>query len=118
MQADPPSVMQTLALNQAFSTGVLGALLGYFVLYRESRIAEVIKNPRQNWRLVLFDGLIYLICGGLVTAFLVVPSSPKEAFTGGLAWQAIAGGAVAGTELATYRKAQGGQPPGNPGGGG
>jgi hypothetical protein len=111
MQAALPSAVQTLALSQAFWTGVVGALLGYFVLYRDSRIADVIKDPRQNWRLVLFDGLIYLICGGLVTAYLVVPSSPKEAFTGGLAWQAIAGGAVAGTELATYRRAQGGQPP-------
>ncbi|MGA8763582.1 MAG: hypothetical protein WB562_12015 [Candidatus Sulfotelmatobacter sp.] len=45
-----------------------------------------------------------------------MPGSPKEAFTGGLAWQAIAGGAIAGTELATYRKAQGGQPPEQGGG--
>jgi hypothetical protein len=113
MHVDPPVTILPLASQQAFWTGVLGALLGYFVLYRDSRIAEVIKDPRQNWRLVLFDALIYLACGGLVTAYLVVPSSPKEAFTGGLAWQAIAGGAVAGTELATYRK---GAPPTQPGG--
>ena len=92
----------------AFLVGVLGALLGYFILYRETRIAEFVKSPTQNWKALLFDLVIYLVCGGLVTTFLVVPNTPKEAFTGGLAWQAIAGGAVAGTELATYKKSRGG----------
>jgi hypothetical protein len=103
MNGTPP----TLSSSHAFFIGVLGALLGYFVLYRDSRIADFVKNPRQNWRLLLFDIVIYLTGGGLVTTYLVVPGSPKEAFTGGLAWQALAGGAIAGTELATYKKAHG-----------
>jgi len=39
-----------------------------------------------------------------VTTFLVVPGSPKEAFTGGLARQAIAGGVAAGKELRPIRR--------------
>jgi hypothetical protein len=101
-----PQQAASLPSSQAFAIGVLGALLGYLILYRQTRIAEVIKNPSQHWNTLLFDLVIYLLCGGLVTTFLVVPYTPKEAFTGGLAWQAIAGGAFAGTELATYRKAQ------------
>jgi len=82
--AAPPSG-QVLPSLQAFSIGILGALLGYFILYRETRIAEFVKSPSQNWRFLLSDLVIYLVCGGLVTTFLVVPGSPKEAFTGGLA---------------------------------
>jgi hypothetical protein len=100
-------VPDPLSSPHAFFVGVLGALLGYFILYRQTRLSDFIKEPGKNWKTLAFDIVIYLLCGGLVTTFLVVPGSPKEAFTGGLAWQAIAGGAVAGTELATYKKAQG-----------
>jgi hypothetical protein len=102
-----PASAPSLTPWHVFFVGILGALLGYFILYRETRIAEFVKAPGQNWKSLLFDLVIYLVCGGLVTTFLVVPGSTKEAFTGGLAWQAIAGGAVAGTELATYKKSRG-----------
>ena len=100
-----PTPLPSLPLSQAFLIGVLGAFLGYLTLYRDTRIADFTKNPGANWKGLLFDVIIYLTCGGLVTAFLVVPYAPKEAFTGGLAWQAIAGGVIAGSELATYKKA-------------
>jgi hypothetical protein len=106
-QPTTPYERLPMELGHAFFVGVLGALLGYIVLYRETRIAEFAKAPGQNWKILLFDLVVYLLCGGLVTAFLVGPYTPKEAFTGGLAWQGIAGGAVAGTELATYKKAGG-----------
>ena len=96
-----------LAMSQmnAFFVGVLGALLGYLLLYRETRIAEFVQSPSKNVRVLLCDLIVYLLCGGLVTCFMVVPNTPKEAFIGGLAWQSIAGGVVVGTELATYKKA-------------
>jgi hypothetical protein len=96
-----------LDLAKAFFIGVLGALLGYIVLYRDTRLAEFAKAPGKNWKIILFDVVVYLLCGGLVTAFLVGPYTIKEAFSGGLAWQGLAGGAVAGTELATYKKGAG-----------
>jgi peptidoglycan/LPS O-acetylase OafA/YrhL len=91
----------------AFLIGVLGAFVGYMVLYRKTRVDEFLKAPKQNWKILIFDLVVYLVCGGLVTAFLIGPYTPKDAFTGGLAWQGIVGGAVAGSELATYRKAEG-----------
>src|SRR5260370_9279613 len=98
---------EPLELARAFFIGVLGALLGYIVLYRETRLAEFAKAPGQNWKILLFDVVVYLLCGGLLTAFWVGPYTIKEAFSGGLAWQGLAGGLVAGTELATYKKGSG-----------
>jgi hypothetical protein len=100
-----PPLLRPLPPIEAFYIAVLGALTGYILLYRETRIAEFSKNPKQNWKVLVFDLVLYLMCGGLVTTYLIVPYGHKDAFTGGLAWQAVAGGVVAGTELATYRKA-------------
>jgi hypothetical protein len=104
MQLSPP-VPLPFPMSEAFAIGLLGALTGYIVLYRQTRLAEFAKNPRQNWKVLAFDLLLYLLGGGLVTTFLVTPANPKDAFIGGLGWQALVGGYVAGTELAAYKKA-------------
>jgi hypothetical protein len=96
-----------MGFQEASLIGVLGAFVGYIVLYRNTRIDEFLKAPKQNGKILIFDLVVYLICGGLVTAFLIGPYTPTDAFTGGLAWQGIVGGAVAGSELATYKKAGG-----------
>ena len=49
----------------AFFVGMLGALVIYAVLYRDTRIRKVIENPRANLRVLTFDLLLYIICGGL-----------------------------------------------------
>ena len=104
--ASGPASPAPLGMEPAFGIGILGALLGYIILYRNTRLEAFAKDPKHNWNVLLFDVVVYLACGGLVTAFLVSPGTIKEAFTGGLAWQGIAGGAMAGTELATYKKAE------------
>lgn len=106
-QSQPADRGAPLGPGYAFFVGMLGAFLGYMILYRKTRIDDFLKAPKQNWKILLFDFGVYLICGGLVTVFMVTPYTPKDAFTGGLAWQGIAGGAFAGAELATYKKAQG-----------
>ncbi len=75
----------------AFEISTLGALLGYIVLYRETRVAEFAQDPKGKWKTLVFDLVVYLLCGGLVTCFLVGPLRSKEAFEAGLAWQSIAG---------------------------
>lgn len=82
----------------AFSVGMLGALVIYLMLYRETRIRKFLENPMTNWRVLIFDLVLYIICGGLVTLFLVSPESDKEAFMGGATWQGIIGGAIKSTE--------------------
>jgi hypothetical protein len=84
---------------ECFGLGIVGAFVVYVCLYRESRILLFLKNPRQEWKVFLVDLLLFLICGGAVTAFVVCPESTKEAFMGGATWQGIVGGALAGTEL-------------------
>lgn len=83
----------------AFFVGMVGAFIVYFCIYRERRIMLFIKKPKRYWRVFIFDLLGYLICGGLVTVFLVDPTTPKEAFMGGCTWQGLVGGTMAGIEL-------------------
>lgn len=93
---------------KAFFAGVAGAFVVYVSLYRETRILEFLDSPRDHWRTLLFDVVVYLGCGGLVTVFLVDPRTPKDAFIGGCGWQGLIGGALAGRELkALKRRTQG-----------
>jgi hypothetical protein len=90
--------------RQAFGIGVAGAFVVYMQLYRDSRISEFLDSPSENWKVLVFDVVVYLGCGGLVTVFLVEPHTAKEAFIGGCGWQGFAGSAVAGVELRALRK--------------
>jgi hypothetical protein len=98
------SAASSLPAGQAFGTGVLGALVGYLVLYRTSRINAFWQDTGHQWKVFAFDFGVYLLCGGLVTTFVADPSSPKAAFIGGLAWQSLVGGFIAGEELKTLTK--------------
>ena len=82
----------------AFLVGMCGALVVYISLYRETRIRKFIEKPRANLRVLTFDLLAYIICGGLVTLFFISPESSKEAFLSGATWQGIFGGAIKGIE--------------------
>lgn len=82
-----------------FFVGMLGAFVVYFCIYRERRIMLFLKEPKRHWRVFIFDLLGYLICGGLVTIFLVDPTTSKEAFMGGCTWEGLVGGTMAGIEL-------------------
>ena len=82
----------------AFFVGMVGALIIYYVLYRDTRIRKVIENPKTNWRVLTFDLLFYIICGGLFTIIVISPDSIKEAFFGGVAWQGAIGGSMKGIE--------------------
>lgn len=82
----------------AFFIALLGALVVYFLTYRDDRIKRFLKNPKKEWNIFLFDLIIYLICGGLVTIFIVEPDTPKIAFIGGCGWQGLVGGILANIE--------------------
>ena len=92
---------------KTFGIGLAGAFVVYCLLYRDTRFKEFIHDPRGKWKLLAFDLVIYLICGGLVTLFVVEPKTPKEAFIGGCGWQGLAGAAIAGTELSALRRSRG-----------
>ncbi|HUI41287.1 MAG TPA: hypothetical protein VL523_04905 [Terriglobia bacterium] len=49
MDAGTAPATQSLIPLDAFWIGILGALLGCFILYRETRIAEFVKTPSQHW---------------------------------------------------------------------
>ena len=88
-----------LIWHEAFLAGSAGAFVVYIALYRTSRLADLAKNfSAEPVRVFLFDLVAFLICGGLVAAFLG-SSGLREAFFAGSTWQGIVGGALAGTEL-------------------
>lgn len=73
----------------AFGIGLLGALFIYIARFRHTRLQAVLVFPKENWRVILFDLLIFILCGGLCAAFLINPTSPKEAFLGGATWEGL-----------------------------
>ena len=96
--------MNPLPWYQSFGIGTAGAFVVYCLMYRETRFAEFIENPREHWRVLFFDLVIYLGCGGLLTVFWAEPKTFKEAFTTGCAWQGIAGATFVGTELKALKR--------------
>ena len=96
---------QPLPPFTAFGIGTAGAFVVYCLLYRDSRISAVYNNPREKWPILVVDLVIYLICGGLVATFYAEPTTLKQAFTAGCAWQGLAGSLFAGTELRAHEKA-------------
>lgn len=86
--------------SSVFLVGMVGAFVVYMLYYRETRIRKVLEKPTwDNLRVLTFDLFVYLICGGLVTLFLISPESSKEAFMGGATWQGIVGGTIKGIEV-------------------
>ena len=83
----------------AFLVGMCGAFVVYMVYYRETHIKKFLEKPMANWHVLTFDLLAYMICGGLVTLFLISPESNKEAFLSGATWQGIFGGVIKGVEV-------------------
>ena len=96
-------VLEGLGTTGIFIGGVAGAFVIYLFMYRQTRIAEFAKNPRESWRLVLVDIVLFLAAGGLVAAFTLTDPSGTEAFMAGATWQGIVGGLASGTENTELR---------------
>ena len=83
----------------SFIVGLIGAFVIYFANYRHTRIFQFLSSPKEKWVIVVFDLIGFMICGGLVTLYVVNPESSKEAFMGGCTWQGFVGGTASGIEL-------------------
>lgn len=81
-----------------FSVAILGSLIMYFVLYRETKIYRFLGNPSANWPLFAIDFLGYIVLGSFVVVFLIAPASTREAFMAGLSWESIVAGLGKGTQ--------------------
>ena len=96
--------MGTMEWHKAFALGVAGAFVAYYVLYRNSRIAEFLEDPALNWKTLAFDLTVFLSCGGLVTVFLAQPCTAQGAFMAGCGWLGLIGGLTAGRDLRKVRE--------------
>ena len=81
-----------MTFSSSFLYGLLGAFIVYLAIFRQKRLKLVFEH-KSNWRIIIFDLVIFLICGATVTAILASPSSPKEAFLSGGTWQGLLAGA-------------------------
>jgi hypothetical protein len=74
---------------------VLGAVFVYFCLHRTERIQDLFFSPQRNWRLLVFDVVVFLMGAAIFTAMVVEPSTRKEAFLAGATWEGVASGLLA-----------------------
>jgi hypothetical protein len=72
--------------------GMVGGVFLYLCMHRADRIQEFFSSPQRNWRILVFDLVVFLIGAGLFTAFLIEPSIRKEAFLSGATWEGAAAG--------------------------
>ena len=72
--------------------GVLGALFVYFCLHRTDRIQDFFYSPRENWRVLAFDIVFFLLGAAVFTAFFIEPTARKEAILSGATWEGAASG--------------------------
>jgi hypothetical protein len=80
-----------------------GAIVLYLVTYRDTRLKAFSQNPKNEWRVLVFDLFGFLACAVLVTVYLIEPTTTRGAFLAGASWQGLLGGALAGTELKKLR---------------
>lgn len=78
----------------AFGIGCAGAFFVYAVKFRAERLKDFLSSPKDNWRVLLFDLILFIAMGGVATAFLMVPKGIKEGFIGGMGWEGLVVSAV------------------------
>ena len=74
-----------------FLWAVIGALFIYLLNLRVSRRFRLfILHPKENWRMLLFDIIIFLLLSGVFVYIVIEPATRKEAFMAGVTWEASA----------------------------
>lgn len=73
-----------------FALGSGGALIAYVLVERERRITEAFGSKKFAVRMFIFDLVAYMVCGGLVAAFLIQPSGHAGAILTGVGWETTA----------------------------
>lgn len=71
---------------------VLGALFVYFCIHRAERIQDFFFAPGQNWRVLVFDIVVFLAGAAIFTIVIIEPTTRKEAFLAGATWEGAAAG--------------------------
>ena len=73
--------------------GVLGALFVYFCLHRTDRIQDFFYSPGENWRVLAFDIVFFLLGAAVFTAFFIEPTA-RKAILSGATWEGAASGSL------------------------
>ncbi len=71
---------------------VVGAFFVYVCLHRADRIQDFFHAPGSNWRVPVFDIVVFMIGAAIFTAFFIEPSARREAILAGATWEGAATG--------------------------
>lgn len=74
---------------------MLGAVFVYFCLHRTDRIQNLFFSPQRNWRVLVFDVVVFLMGAVIFTVMVSEPSTRNEAFLAGATWEGVASGLLA-----------------------
>lgn len=88
----------------------MGAIIVYFCIHRADRIQDFFYSPRANWRVLLFDIVFFFLGAALVTAFILEPTSRKEAILAGASWEGVISGLLTRNPRRRLQKALGAVP--------
>jgi hypothetical protein len=84
---------------------LLGTLFIYlFDMRRNRRLQTVFAALADNWRMLLFDLVIFIGLSVLFAVYVIEPKTPKEAFLAGATWEAAALSAFAGSPSGRPRR--------------
>lgn len=79
----------SISVFEALGWGALGAVGGYVILFRTSRLADVVSHFRDNYRMLIYDLITYIVAGGFA-AVLFQPANEWQAMVLGAFWEAAA----------------------------
>ena len=84
--------VQPLPWHESSGWALVGAILVYFCIHRADRIQDFFYSPRSNARVLLFDIGFFFLGAALVTAFILEPTSRREAILAGASWEGVISG--------------------------
>ena len=84
--------VQPLPWHESSGWALVGAILVYFCIHRADRIQDFFYSPRSNARILLFDIGFFFLGAALATAFILEPTSRREAILAGASWEGVISG--------------------------
>lgn len=89
MLAEIPS--PTAAAAAAWYHIFAGLIFIYILeIRRNQRFATIVTHFSENWRMLIFDMVVFVALGILFVSYMIEPKGVREAFMAGATWEAAA----------------------------
>jgi hypothetical protein len=72
-------------------SAIFGALFIYCMnMRRNKRVEAIYKHFNENWRMLIFDIVVFVVLGLIFVLYAISPQTSREAFLAGATWDATA----------------------------